>query len=308
MHPPKLGIFLPIFEGSDDFIFRHTLHWQEALALAKRAEMADLDSVWLPDHLLWGAREQGLWDAWSILAALAAATERVELGTLVACTAFRNPGLLAKSAETIDEISNGRLILGLGAGYYEPEFRAFGYPFDHRVTRFEEALIIITRLLRDGFADFEGTYASVRNCELRPRGPRAGALPIMVGGGVPPGPRMVRLGVKHADIWNNWLAFGRSYPDALPPLRDQADAACAAVGRDPATLQRTVTIMVVSPGHDPIPTEPSVQPVAGSAEEIAEVLRDFAELGISHLQMVLNPCTEAAVEALAPVAELVKRG
>ncbi|HYI25967.1 MAG TPA: LLM class flavin-dependent oxidoreductase [Thermomicrobiales bacterium] len=313
MRSLKLGIFLPTFESPDGSLFPGLLRWPELLSLTRHIEAAGFDSVWIPDHLLirWvGERGSvaGAWDGWSLMAALAAATEHIELGTLVLCTTFRNPALLAKMADTVDEISNGRLILGLGAGDHEPEFRAFGYPFDHRVSRFEEALTIITSLLRDGAIDFEGTYYAARACELRPRAARPGGPPIMVGGGFPPGPRMVRLGVEHADIWNHWLAFDRSYPDALPPLRHQVDAACATIGRAPTTLRRTVTVAVVPPGHQPAHTAPNVEAVTGSAEEIAAVLGDFAQLGVDHLQLLLNPCNEAAIDALLPVLDLLDRG
>ena len=314
MLPPRLGIFLPIFEGSDDIdagwsrngVFRDTLRWPELVAHARLIEESGFDSVWIPDHLLFrwdgeGGPSQGAWDGWSILAALAAATERIELGTLVLCTAFRNPALLAKMADTVDEISGGRLILGLGTGYHEPEFRAFGYPFDHRGSRFEEAVTVITSLLREGAIDFEGRYLSAPNCELRPRGPRPEGPPIMLGGGDNPGSRTLRLGAEHADLWDTWLAFGRSHPDALRPLLENIDAASAEAGRDPRTLARAASIMVVAPGHEPAGTQPGMEPVTGTVDEIANAFRAFGDMGISRLQLVLNPFSASAIEALAPV-------
>ncbi|HEV2123126.1 MAG TPA: LLM class flavin-dependent oxidoreductase [Chloroflexota bacterium] len=316
MRPLKLGIFLPVFEGSDEAfygIFPRTLRWPKLLGFVRRTEAAGFDSVWVPDHLLFRFKGEqgpshGLWEGWSILAALAGTTERVELGTLVLCTAFRNPALLAKMADTVDEVSGGRLILGLGAGYQEPEFRAFGYPFDHLGSRFEEALTIITTLLRDGTIDFEGQYYAARDSELRPRAARPGGPPILVAGGFPPGPRMARLAAERADLWNSWVVFDRSYPDVIPPVRERVDAACAKVGRDPATLGRTIAVMVVPPGQAPMPVGPEVQPVVGTAAEVAETLRGFARMGIDHLQLVLNPCTDAAVEAMVPVLALLDQG
>ena len=168
MRPLELGIFLDVFDGSDP-TGRVTAAkgWHELHAFARRAETLGFDSLWVPDNLLWRedggtGSTRGAWEAWSILAALAADTERIALGTLVACTAFRNPALLATMADTVEEINGGRLILGLGAGYHEPEFTAFGYPYDHRVSRFEEALTIITTLLRRGAFDFAGTYSQAR--------------------------------------------------------------------------------------------------------------------------------------------------
>ena len=158
--PFEIGFLLMPTEDSARGTFPH---WTEMLALVRRAEALGYDSVWIPDHLIIdiprpGARPEGAWEGWSLVAALAATTDRITIGLLVSCTAFRNPALLAKMADTVDEISNGRLILGLGAGWCELEFRAFGYPFDHRVGRFEEALTIVAGLLRKGSMDYQGTY------------------------------------------------------------------------------------------------------------------------------------------------------
>jgi len=172
--PLKVGLFLPLWEERTSGTVPS---WTEILARAKAAEAVGVDSLWVPDHLIIrfpDAEPEGVWEGWSFLAALAASTERVELGQLVTCTAFRNPALLAKMADTVDEISGGRLTLGLGAGWHEPEFQAFGYPFDHRVSRFEEAVTIIHGLLKYGQIDFAGAYYQARDCELRPRGPRTG--------------------------------------------------------------------------------------------------------------------------------------
>lgn len=184
--PLKVGLVLPQLE---DTLGGQTPRWSDVLAMAQRAEAVGFDSLWLVDHMIYQfpfdddtQPPHGLWECWSLLAALAAVTERVELGALVACTNFRNPALLAKTADTIDEISGGRLILGLGAGYHAFEFRAFGYPTDHLVGRFEEALAIICPLLRDGQVDFAGTYYQAAQCELRPRALRPGGPPLMFGG------------------------------------------------------------------------------------------------------------------------------
>src|SRR5829696_7364200 len=302
MRPLKIGIFLPgLFEVVDtDGQMTAAKRWHELRAFAGRAETLGFDSLWIPDHLLFrwqgeAGPTQGVWEAWSMLAALAAITERVELGTLVLCTAFRNPALVAKMADTVDEISGGRLILGLGAGYHEPEFAAFGYPYDHRISRFEEALTIITTLQREGEIDFTGSYYQARDCELRPRGPRPSGPPILVAGGVPAGPRMLRLGAERANLWNDWLVWGRSWPDAVPPLRQRLDEACAAVGRDPASLERTVTIRVSSGGEESGDGSTKEQPLSGTPEALAEAFRGFAREGISHLQLVLSPGTEVSL-------------
>lgn len=176
-----------------------------------------------------------------MLSALAEATRRVELGTLVLCTQFRNPAILAKMAHTIDEVSNGRLILGIGAGWNKPEFDAFGIPFDHKVDRFEEALQIISPLLKEGQVDFEGTFYKVRDCEITPRNPRTNGPPLMVGSS---GPRMMRLTAQYADMWNTAYLH---HPDSLTEPLSKLHAACAEVGRDPSTIEITVLVALAYP-------------------------------------------------------------
>ncbi len=198
----KIGIVLPISETDEGQMARYA----ELRAMALRAEADGFDSVWVYDHLLFRFPDnptRGIWEAWTLLSALAEATERVELGALVLCTAFRNPALLAKMADTLDEVSGGRLILGLGAGWHRPEFDAFGLPFDHLVGRFEDALRIIHPLLRTGAVDFRGEYAQAPDCVSLPRSPRPDGPPILIGAF---GPRMLRLTAQYADAWNTcWL-------------------------------------------------------------------------------------------------------
>ncbi len=304
--PLKVGLVLPFRERQMEGA---TPRWADILAMAQRAEAIGLDSVWLADHLIFQSEGQttGAWECWSLLSALAATTRRVELGSLVICTGFRNPALLAKMADTVEEISGGRLILGLGAGWNEVEYRAFGYPFDHRVSRFEEALTIIHALLRTGQVDFAGRYYAARECELRPRGPRPTGPPIMIG---TRGERMLGLTARYADLWNVWLAFGRSRPAEIPPLRAQVDAACRAVDREPATLGRTAAVMVDTQGRRTGPTVPvrpglAPEPLTGAPEELAAGLRAFAAEGISHVQVYAHPDTLEGVEGLAPVLALL---
>jgi alkanesulfonate monooxygenase SsuD/methylene tetrahydromethanopterin reductase-like flavin-dependent oxidoreductase (luciferase family) len=283
------------------------LRWPDQRRMAQLAEEAGFDSLWLPDHMFGQIddRTTGAWECWSMLAAVAAVTERITLGTLVLATSFREPALLAKMADTVDEISDGRLILGLGAGWFEAEYRAFGFPYDHRASRFEEAFTIIRTLLREGEIDFDGTYYQARDCVLRPRGPSRSGMPIMVG---TRGPRMLRLTAQHAEWWNAWVVGKSNSPrEAIAPLRDAVDAACAAVGRDPVTLVRSAAVMV-----HPYPTPPPAlpkgcDPIWGSSEEIAAKLLAFVDEGISHLQVVLAPATPASVEAFAPVLEVIDR-
>ena len=219
---------------------------------------------------------------------------------------LRNPALLAKMADTVDEISDGRLILGLGAGGDSGEHRAFGFRWEHRFSRFEEALTVIRGLLREGQADFEGTYYRVRGCELRPRGPRKNGPPVLIGT-VTPGPRMLRLTAQYADLWNGWLAFGRSSPEEISPLHAVLDHACEKIGRDPATLGRSVAIGVALPGHRLTfgPWDITSGALTGSPEELAAALRAFARQSISHVQIYLAPNTLVGIEAFAPVLELL---
>lgn len=289
----KVGLFLPVWEtmlgGADP-------RWSDLAAIARLAEDVGFDSLWSPDHMLirQSTGTYGAWECWSVLAALAAVTKRVTLGPLVSCAGFRNPALLAKMADTVDEISGGRLILGLGAGWNETEYRAFGYPFDHRASRFEEALTIIHGLLRHGRIDFAGTYYQARDCELRPRGPRESRVPIMVG---TRGERMLRLTARFADSWNtDWVL-----PADLPPQQAAVDAACDAEGRDPTTLERTAAVRIELPGVTRYPLDSYRGQFSGSVEETVDFLQAYAAAGIAHLLVWLLPGTAASVEAFAPV-------
>jgi alkanesulfonate monooxygenase SsuD/methylene tetrahydromethanopterin reductase-like flavin-dependent oxidoreductase (luciferase family) len=285
--------------------------WPEMRAMVQRAEELGYDSVWIPDHLIIdipreGSVPEGAWEAWSLVAALAAVTTRIEIGLLVSCTAFRNPALLAKMADTVDEISGGRLILGLGAGWCEAEFRAFGYPFDHRVSRFAEALAIVSGLLRNGRLDYQGTYYQVRECELRPRGPRPQGPPILVGSSSK-GERMHRLTAQYADIWNrDFDGVTPGYePYSVADLeasQARLDAACAEVGRDPGTLRRSCGVWVDLPGFAP---RESWAALRGEPEEIAAGLRRYAGAGYGDVQVWLQHQTIEALEAFAPVLAMV---
>jgi alkanesulfonate monooxygenase SsuD/methylene tetrahydromethanopterin reductase-like flavin-dependent oxidoreductase (luciferase family) len=296
--PLKVGIQLPEIE--------YEARWTELRAIALRAEAVGFDSVWYGDHLLYrlpGRPAQGPWEAWSILAGLAAVTSRVAIGPLVACTSFHNPAMLAKKAATVDEISGGRLVLGLGAGWNETEFSAFGFSYDRRIARFEEAFTIIRGLLRDGAIDFAGEFYTARDCELAPR-PRAGGPPLMIGSN---GERMLRIAMPHVDAWNTWFDGTANSPAGVAPLRASVDAACRAVGRDPADVERTAAVLVRLPGGagrlQGDYAQGGIAPVSGTADEIATTLRAFAAEGIGHVQLVLDPITEASVEALAPVLD-----
>ncbi len=284
----KVGLILPM--SDDEGLGAPS--WPTIRDLARRAEAGGADSVWVYDHLLFRFEGQtsGIHEAWTLLAALAAATERVELGTIVLATSFRPPALLAKMATTLDEISAGRLILGLGCGWHEPEYAAFGYPFDHRVDRFEEALQIIGPLVREGAVTFAGTYHRVDDCVILPRGPRP-RIPLLVAA---KGPRMLRLAAQHADAWNTaW--FGMP-DDRLERRLADLRAACAEVGRDPATLEVTVGVTIRADADDAwgrsgAPTELIAEP-----EVVADGLSAYAERGVGHVQLDIRPATAAAFD------------
>jgi len=291
----KVGLILPM---SDDDA-AGTPSWAVIRDLARLAEAGGADSVWVYDHLIFRLTGQatGIHEAWTLLAAVAASTERVELGTIVLATSFRNPALLAKMATTLDAISGGRLILGVGCGWHEPEYRAFGYPFDHRVDRFAEALQILAPLLREGTVTFAGAYYQADDCLILPRGPRE-RIPLLVAA---KGPRMLRLTVDHADAWNTaW--FGMP-DDRLAQRLAGMRAACADAGREPATLEVTVGVTVQADADQEAGRPGAPAALVGQPDVIAEALRAYAALGVGHVQLDVQPATPATFEmALAGIA------
>jgi alkanesulfonate monooxygenase SsuD/methylene tetrahydromethanopterin reductase-like flavin-dependent oxidoreductase (luciferase family) len=299
--PLKVGIQLPEIERE--------VGWSELRRMAATAEAVGLDSIWVGDHLLYrfpDALPRGPWEGWSLLAALAAVTRRVELGPLVACVGFHNPAVLAKMAATVDDISGGRLILGLGAGWNRVDFHAFGAPFDHRVSRFEEAFTIIRGLLRDGRVDYRGRYHLAPECELHPPPSRAGGPPLMVGS---VGERMLAITLPHVQAWNAWYrSFGNTV-EGYRPVREAVDASCRAAGREPADVARTVALLVALPGaagrRSGDITEEDPEPIPGDAGVLAPALRAFADEGVSHVQLVLDPITVESIEALRPALALL---
>jgi len=298
----KVGLLVPDHARQFD---GETARWTDTREMARIGEAIGVDSIWVTDHLIHRAPDtepRGAWECMSQLAALAAVTSRAELGTLVICTAFRNPALLAKITDTIEEISDGRPILGIGAGWNEAEFQAFGYPFDHRVSRFAEAIAIIHGLLRTGHVDFEGEYYSARDCELRPRGPRPEGPPIIIGSTAP---RMLGLLAKYGDIWNAWA---RQTLDEIAEDREKVDAAMELAGRDPATVARTVSLLVDLPTATGRPSEAKPGLKARVPQDLADHLLSYADAGISHVQLMMDPNTPAGIEWAAQALEIVDKG
>ena len=290
----RVGVIVPM--SSSDGAGR-TPSWPDIRAFAEHAEAAGLDSVWVCDHFFGsmpGASPEGVHEAWTLATALATATTRVEVGQLVTCAAYRNPGLLAKMAVTADAVSGGRLVLGLGAGWHDTEYDAFGYPTDHRVSRLEEALEIVVSLLRGETVSFAGRYHRVADAVLLP--PPDRRIPLLVAGN---GPRILRLTARHAEAWNTaWFAG----PDER--LRERVAALETALeeeGRDPSTLRRTVGMY----GADPAVAPDESDAFTGSVDELAETLARFDELGFADVIAVLEPMSERSLDRLAEASELV---
>jgi len=297
--PLRVGVQLPEVE--------RVVAWPEVRDMALAAEAVGFDSLWVGDHLLYRTEDgtQGPWEAWTELAAIAAITTGVQLGPLVAATSFHAPAMLAKKAATVDEISGGRLILGLGAGWNETEYAAFGFPFDHRAARFEEAFTIIRTLLRDGSIDFSGEYYTARECVLYPK-PRPGGPPLMVGS---IGPRVLRATLPHVDMWNTWHAWYGNTVDGLRSVVVDVERAATDAGRRPGEVEMTAAIMVQMPGgtgrNHGSPGRPTSVAIAGPPAHLAEQIAAFSSIGVGHVQLVVDPITVASIEALGDVLALL---
>ncbi|CAN5850729.1 LLM class F420-dependent oxidoreductase [soil metagenome] len=294
-----IGIMMPTSEGS---AFGPTPRYRDIVEVAQKAESLGLDGLWFPDHFIMQTPPiegdvRGVWEVFPLMAGVAAMTSRITLGSLVTCLGWRNPGITAKMSEMIDEISGGRFVLGAGAGWHEPEYEMFGFPWDHRVSRFEDAIRIINPLLREGAVDFEGEFWQARQAVNAPRGPRAeeGGPPILFGSN---GPRMLRLMAGFGDAWNtNWHSDAS---ETLPNIQ-ALEAACNEMGRDPATIVKTVGSSVAVEGS--FGRRPD--PISGEPAAIAEKIQAFRDLGFRHLVAGLDPATPAGVEHLAKVVALL---
>ena len=295
----KIGVQLPEVE--------YEISFGDLVAMARLAEQVGFDAVWLGDHLLYELEvgPRGPWEVWTTLAALAIATERIELGPLVASTSFHAPAMLAKMAATVDAASNGRLILGLGAGWNKREYTAFGFPYDNRVDRFAEAFTIIRTLLRDGSIDFHGAYYDVDDCVLHPRSPRPGGPPLLIGS---IGPRMQALTLPHVDAWNVWWSDYGNTVDGFASVKATVDGRLAEIGRVGA-VSATCAVYVKLPGGSgrqmgDYPT--SSKPIEGSPFEIGDHLRALQAAGADAVQLVVDPIVPASIEWLADVVANVR--
>jgi alkanesulfonate monooxygenase SsuD/methylene tetrahydromethanopterin reductase-like flavin-dependent oxidoreductase (luciferase family) len=307
---PKVGIYLPSWTGGLDA--GRAPRWPELRSLARLIEDVGFDSLWVADEFRYVFDDGdaiAYWESATILGAAAAVTSRVELGPLVAAVGFRNPALLARMTAALDEISDGRAALGLGAGYDEAEHRAHGFEWEHRVSRLEEAASIISQLLRTGHVDHQGRFFQLRDVVLEPRGPRPDGPPMIIGT-ISIGPRLMRCVARFADGWNGWLAFDDNRPSAVRPHRETLDAACREVGRDPASLRRTVGISIAMSdarfGYGPF--DLSTIALRGTSDEVAATLAAFADEGIDDVMVYAFPLTPAAIEGFAPVLERLDAG
>jgi alkanesulfonate monooxygenase SsuD/methylene tetrahydromethanopterin reductase-like flavin-dependent oxidoreductase (luciferase family) len=286
VRPLRVGVQLPEVE--------RVVRWPEYVAMARAAEEVGFDSIWIGDHMLYrddGRPERGPWDAWTLLAGLAVVTERVTIGPLVACTAFRRPAVLAHTAAAVDELSGGRLVLALGAGWNEPEFRAFDIPFDHRVERFAEAFEIVRRLLAGERVTFSGDYETVADAVLLPAPARR--PPLMVGA---TGPRMLAATLGHVDAWNTWYDVYGNMPEGFAALNRTVDEAARAAGRDPGAIERSACVLVVVDGaanERPIP-----EGMAAVEGDVAAHLRALADAGADEAILVVSPIDERSIRAL----------
>jgi alkanesulfonate monooxygenase SsuD/methylene tetrahydromethanopterin reductase-like flavin-dependent oxidoreductase (luciferase family) len=271
--------------------------------MALAAEEVGFDSIWLGDHLLYrdqGSPERGPWDAWTFMAALAGITERVTIGPLVACLGFHPPGLIARMAAGIDEISGGRFVLGVGSGWNEPEFRAFGVPFDHLASRFIESFEIVRRLLAGEHVTSHGRWHRVDDAVLLP--PPSRSVPLMVG---TLGPRQLAATLPHVDSWNTWFDKFGNTAEGFAPLNAQITEAAVAAGREPAAIARSACVLVSIDGEGSERPGADVPRLEGDARRIAGALHDLAEAGADEAILVVDPISEGSIRALGATLALL---
>ncbi len=269
----SFGLMIPMREGS---MGGATPRFTDVVTMAQTAQAVGFEAMWFADHLSFQQDDEtiGTWEAWTLMAAIANAVPDVQIGPLVTCAGFRNPGLVAKMAEMIDEISNGRFILGMGAGWNKAEYEQFGFPFSYRASRFEESVQIVHDLLREGESTFEGRFWQTKEAINQPRGPRPGGAPLLIGSN---GDRLVHSVAKFADAWNSdW----QQSVDDYPPLLAKLDAACDEIDRPRESLIRTGSVRFTTDTSD---------------DDVQRYLHGVRDLGLKHLVIGLEPRTNDAV-------------
>lgn len=278
--------------------------WSEIRELARAVEVAGLDSVWTEDHIQYqdkSGRWIAPWDAWTILAGIATVTERVRIGTMVSPLSLRHPVLLARHAASVQEVSGGRLVLGIGLGHGEAEYRALGTNLEHRFGKFREAFEILLQALEEGAADHQGRYFTTEGFRLLPRPDDLARPALMIGSD---GPKTLRLTLPHVESWN-WDGFVDD-PEEFAAASRAVDAICAEVGRDPRDVQRTAHLVVrlSNPEGLPIdPLPPHLRIIEGETDAVAARLRAFADAGADEVMLIVDPARTEAMDELARAAE-----
>ncbi len=290
----RIGVCIPISERGTG---RRALSFAEMRELAVLTEQGNLDSIWVADHLFivgGDGEPRGAWESLTILGALADATTRVELGPFVLCTPFRNAGLIAWAANTLDEISQGRFVMGLGSGWHQPEFDAFGFEFQRRVSVFEDSLNVLVPLVREATVVYEGEWSKGR-AELRPPRRRPNGPPILMAGSKP---RMMSLIAKWADRWNSvWYGLPT---DEFRAERTELVEACEAIGRDPASIDVSAGIVI----QDPRTIDRNDgEGIVGNVEGIADAFAAWEAEGVDEVMCRLGPPSTGVVETIATAAE-----
>jgi alkanesulfonate monooxygenase SsuD/methylene tetrahydromethanopterin reductase-like flavin-dependent oxidoreductase (luciferase family) len=280
----KIGMTLP--QRRDD---GKGTPWEDLRELALLAEAGGAESLWVADHFLYRdeSTEIGLHEAFTLLTAVAAVTSKVSIGPLVACTSFRSAGMLAKIAATLDAVSGGRLILGLGCGWHEAEYNAFGYPFDHRVGRFEEVVAAVRPLLHGERVSLTGQWTALDDAVIVPKPEHQ--VPLLIASN---GPRMLDITARFADAWQ--AAWFGAVNEQFRTERAALLAACEAAGRsEPLQIFAGIDVNEEE-GDDPhLPCD---------AAAIADALAGWAEEGVDHVQLRVHPGTkerfETAIEGI----------
>lgn len=283
---------------------QRVFRWSEIRELAVVAEDVGLDSVWTEDHLFYQPRDEiiGPWEAWTILAGLAEATEKMRIGSMISPLGMRSPALLAKQAETVDEMSDGRLVLGVGLGWNEAEHQAVGSSLDGRLQRFLEGWQVLLSAFDEGHAALEGRYTTVKDFHLIPRGPRP-RPELMIGSR---GPKTLAAVLPHVDGWN-WDGFANK-PDEFAHQSEMVDEICEQVGRDPRAVYRSAHLIVRLEDAEGLPIDPLPEDlplIHGPASRIAESLAGFVQAGADEVQLLLDPARPASIHSLAEAKSLL---
>ena len=259
--------------------------WQDTLEGCRYAESTGWDGIWYADHFMPNEEnvDQPIHEAWSILAAIAASVPRVRIGPLVAGNTYRNPALTAKIAATVDHISGGRVVLGLGAGWQENEHEKYGFEFSTvkgRLDRLDEAVEIVTSLLSNNRTNYQGDHYTILDAPLDPK-PVQTKIPLMIGGGGRK--RTLRTAAIHADEWNYW-----GMPSDIAELCQVLDAHCDDVGRDPAEIERSAcALMFIADNEEKLErfrdTDFGRATIVGTPPEVIDIVGEYSEVGLDEL-------------------------